>query len=168
MASADGAKVVRAQRIGRTPHSSDRPRRHLLDDLGGNALGGFDRPGRAGAGPVTVFLVGAGPGDPGLLTRRGAALLARPAWSSTTASSTLRCSPCAGGGPPPRRRALHRPGGPSGLARQDAINALLLEHGRTGAVVVRLKGGDPFLFAEAGRRARRSATPASPSRWSPA
>ncbi len=45
MASADGAKVVRAQRIGEDPASLGTDlARHLLDDLGGNALGGFDRP----------------------------------------------------------------------------------------------------------------------------
>jgi uroporphyrinogen III methyltransferase/synthase len=103
---------------------------------------------------VTVFLVGAGPGDPGLLTRRGAALLARAGvviYDRLVDPSLLALAP--EGALLLDAGALHRPGGPSGLARQDAINALLLEHGRTGAVVVRLKGGDPFLFGRGGEEA---------------
>ncbi len=99
---------------------------------------------------MTVYLVGAGPGDPGLLTRRGAALLARadvvlhdrlvsPAVLDLVPSSALLIDV----GKDPEAPA--RGGG-----RQEEIARLLVEHGRASAVVVRLKGGDPFLFGRGG------------------
>ncbi len=99
---------------------------------------------------MTVYLVGAGPGDPGLLTRRGAALLARadvvlhdrlvsPAVLDLVRSSALVID--VGKDP-------DTPAGGSG--RQEEIARLLVEHGRASAVVVRLKGGDPFLFGRGG------------------
>ena len=99
---------------------------------------------------MTVYLVGAGPGDPGLLTRRGAALLARadvvlhdrlvsPAVLDLVPSSALVIDvgkdPDTSGG---------------GAGPQQEIARLLVEHGRASAVVVRLKGGDPFLFGRGG------------------
>jgi uroporphyrinogen III methyltransferase/synthase len=99
---------------------------------------------------VTVYLVGAGPGDPGLLTRRGAALLARAdvvLHDRLVSPSVLDLVPSS---------ALvidvgKDPGTPAGGAgRQEEIARLLVEHGRASAVVVRLKGGDPFLFGRGG------------------
>jgi len=83
---------------------------------------------------VTVFLVGR-PGDPGLLTRRGAALLARAGvviYDRLVDPSLLALAP---EGP-----SSSTPGRSTGPAARPArspgcINALLLEHGRTGAVV---------------------------------
>ncbi len=99
---------------------------------------------------MTVYLVGAGPGDPGLLTRRGAALLARadvvlhdrlvsPAVLDLVPSSALVLDV----GKDPETPA-------GGAGRQEEIARLLVEHGRASAVVVRLKGGDPFLFGRGG------------------
>ena len=99
---------------------------------------------------MTVYLVGAGPGDPGLLTQRGAALLGRadvvlhdrlvsPGVLELVPSSALVID--VGKDP-------DTPTGGSG--RQEEIARLLVEHGRTSAVVVRLKGGDPFLFGRGG------------------
>lgn len=99
---------------------------------------------------MTVYLVGAGPGDPGLLTRRGAALLARadvvlhdrlvsPAVLDLVPSSALVIDV----GKDPDTKA-------GGAGPQEEIARLLVEHGRTSAVVVRLKGGDPFLFGRGG------------------
>lgn len=99
---------------------------------------------------MTVYLVGAGPGDPGLLTRRGAALLARAdvvLHDRLVSPAVLELAPAS---------ALvldvgKDPDTPSGGAsRQEEITRLLVEHARRAAVVVRLKGGDPFLFGRAG------------------
>src|ERR1700735_4607781 len=99
---------------------------------------------------MTVYLVGAGPGDPGLLTRRGAALLARAdvvIYDRLVHQSILDLAPPSGeltnGGKQPD--AEH-----AGPARQDEINRLLVEHGRQADPVVRLKGGDPFVFGRGG------------------
>lgn len=93
---------------------------------------------------MTVYLVGAGPGDPGLLTRRGAELLARAdvvVHDRLSAAELLDLAPEAAEridvGKAPGRHRLS----------QEQINELLVERGRTGETVVRLKGGDPFVFA---------------------
>ena len=99
---------------------------------------------------MPVYLVGAGPGDPGLLTRRGAELLAaadvvvhdRLADPAVLALAPDEAEHVDGGKGP----------GESGPA-QDEINALLVERGRKGGTVVRLKGGDPFVLARGGEEA---------------
>jgi siroheme synthase len=98
---------------------------------------------------VTVHLVGAGPGDPELVTVRGAALLARAdviIYDRLIAHSLLDLAP-----PGAERIDVgKKPGRPT---RQSDINALLIEHGGKGREVVRLKGGDPFLFGRGGEEA---------------
>ncbi|NLA35477.1 MAG: uroporphyrinogen-III C-methyltransferase, partial [Actinobacteria bacterium] len=92
---------------------------------------------------MTVYLVGAGPGDPGLLTRRGAELLAIAdvvIYDRLSAPSLLDLAPADAERINVGKRS---PGG----ATQDEIHELLVRHGRTGRTVVRLKGGDPFVFA---------------------
>ncbi|MGH9139365.1 MAG: uroporphyrinogen-III C-methyltransferase [Acidimicrobiales bacterium] len=100
---------------------------------------------------MTVYLVGAGPGDPGLLTVRGAEVLARAdvvVFDRLSVASLLDLAP-----PSAERISVGKtPGHPS--VTQDEINHLLVERGRTGATVVRLKGGDPFVFARGGEEAR--------------
>jgi len=98
---------------------------------------------------VTVYLVGAGPGDPELITRRGAALLGRAdvvVHDRLIAHELLDLAPAS---------ALRIDVGkqPGRSTRQHDINLLLVEHGRAGRVVVRLKGGDPFLFGRGGEEA---------------
>jgi uroporphyrinogen III methyltransferase/synthase len=99
---------------------------------------------------VTVYLVGAGPGDPGLLTRRGAALLAR----ADVVLHDRLVSPALLDLVPSSARIIDvgkdpdTPGG--GAGPQEEIARMLVEHGRASAVVVRLKGGDPFLFGRGG------------------
>lgn len=93
--------------------------------------------------PGTVYLVGAGPGDPGLLTRHGARLL-------RAADVVLHDRLVS-----PTMLRLVRPtaeliavGKLPGQLRwtQEEINALLISSAKAGQVVVRLKGGDPFVF----------------------
>ncbi len=108
---------------------------------------------------MTVALVGAGPGDPGLLTRRGAELLAAADVViydrlGTDALLDLASSTA-------RRISVGKAPG-SADANQDQINALLVEHGRAGHAVVRLKGGDPFVFGRGGEEAEALAAAGIP------
>ena len=98
---------------------------------------------------MTVFLVGAGPGDPGLLTVRGAEVLARAdvvVHDRLADPVLLELAPAGAD----RVDVGKSPGGP---IHQDDINCLLIERGRAGLTVVRLKGGDPFVFGRGGEEA---------------
>jgi uroporphyrinogen III methyltransferase/synthase len=97
-----------------------------------------------------VFLVGAGPGDPGLLTRRGAEVLAAAevvVYDRLAAPALLDLAP--------REAERISVGKAPGRAEasQDEINALLVSHAQAGRRVVRLKGGDPFVFGRGGEEA---------------
>jgi uroporphyrinogen III methyltransferase / synthase len=99
---------------------------------------------------MTVYLVGAGPGDPGLITARGLDLVRRAdvLVHDRLASPALVAEAPAGceivyAGKRPDHHAL----------TQDEINALLVDRGRRGGTVVRLKGGDPFVFGRGGEEA---------------
>src|SRR3954469_13201982 len=99
---------------------------------------------------MTVYLVGAGPGDPGLLTVRGAEVLARAdvvVYDRLSVASLLDLAP-----PDAERISVGKAPGHPSMAQED-INALLVERGRAGQEVVRLKGGDPFVFARGGEEA---------------
>jgi len=98
---------------------------------------------------VTVYLVGAGPGDPGLLTVRGAELLARADVVVHDRLAETRLLDLAPAGAE-RIDVGKSPGGP---IDQEGINRLLVEHGLAGREVVRLKGGDPFVFGRGGEEA---------------
>ena len=94
----------------------------------------------------TVYLVGAGPGDPGLLTLRGAELLARAdvvVHDRLTDASLLSLAP-------PGAERVDVGKQPDDRGDQGAINQLLVDRAREGKRVVRLKGGDPFVFGRGG------------------
>jgi uroporphyrinogen III methyltransferase/synthase len=106
--------------------------------------------------PGVVYLVGAGPGDPGLLTRQGAEALGIAdvvVFDHLASSKLLDLAPLAA-----RRVCAGKSSGHC-ILNQDQINGLLVEHAKAGRVVVRLKGGDPFVFgrgAEEADHLRRS------------
>jgi uroporphyrinogen III methyltransferase/synthase len=95
---------------------------------------------------MTVYLVGAGPGDPGLLTVRGAEVLKN---ADLVVHDRLADASLLDLARPGARRidVGKAPGGP---VHQDEINDLLVREGRAGLAVVRLKGGDPFVFGRGG------------------
>jgi len=97
-----------------------------------------------------VFLVGAGPGDPGLITVKGADCIARAdvVVYDYLASPTL----LAHANPDAEMIYVGKKGGDHTLP-QDGINALIVEKAKQGNVVARLKGGDPFIFGRGGEEA---------------
>ncbi len=99
---------------------------------------------------MTVYLVGAGPGDPGLITVRGAALLAR---ADVVVHDRLVHEDVINLAMRAERISVGKVAGGATVVTQDAINALLVERGRAGLEVVRLKGGDPFVFGRGGEEA---------------
>ncbi len=98
----------------------------------------------------TVYLVGAGPGDPGLITVRGAEVLSAAdvvVYDRLASPALLDLAPADAervyAGKEPGRSALP----------QEQINRLLVERSLAGFAVVRLKGGDPFVFGRGGEEA---------------
>lgn len=91
-----------------------------------------------------VYLVGAGPGDPGLLTLRGAELLRRADVVIHDALVNPELVRLAA----PGTEIIGRT--PSQPLTQEALNDLLCARARAGKQVVRLKGGDPFMFGRGG------------------
>lgn len=99
---------------------------------------------------MTVYLVGAGPGDPGLLTVRADEVLRRAdvvVYDRLSVEALLELAPSGA-----ERISVGKAPGHVTMA-QTEINALLIELARRHATVVRLKGGDPFVFARGGEEA---------------
>ena len=100
--------------------------------------------------PGTIYLVGAGPGDPGLMTRRSLDLIATA--DAIVYDRLIPPGALDGARPDADLRYVGKePGRPS--MTQEAINALLVELAGERRSVVRLKGGDPFLFGRGGEEA---------------
>src|SRR3954462_2738134 len=101
-----------------------------------------------------VYLVGAGPGDAGLLTLRGAELIKRAdvvVYDALVNTDLLRLAPKTAeiiyGGKRSKEHAIP----------QDELNDLLVSKARAGKTVVRLKGGDPYVFGRGGEEAEQLA-----------
>jgi uroporphyrinogen III methyltransferase/synthase len=100
--------------------------------------------------PLKVYLVGAGPGDPELITVKGRRILQQAdavLYDHLASSALLSLAP-------PHAELLYV--GKKKSAHQfsqDEICAMLIERARRGLTVVRLKGGDPFIFGRGGEEA---------------
>src|SRR5947199_9134776 len=98
-----------------------------------------------------VYLVGAGPGDPGLMTRRALELIAGA--DAVLYDRLIPRGALDGARPDADRRYVGKQAGGHWM-EQDELNALLVELASEGKTVVRLKGGDPFVFGRGGEEAQ--------------
>jgi uroporphyrinogen III methyltransferase/synthase len=101
-------------------------------------------------GKGKVYIIGAGPGDPGLITIRGAQCIREAdviVYDYLVSPEILRRA-----GEKPRLIYAGKHGGDHTLS-QSEINALLIAEAEKGAIVARLKGGDPFIFGRGGEEA---------------
>lgn len=101
-------------------------------------------------GTGTVYLVGAGPGDPDLLTVKGRECLSRAdtvVYDSLANPLLLACAPDSS-----ERIYVGKQAGCHSMKQED-INALLVAKAREGNTLVRLKGGDPFVFGRGAEEA---------------
>lgn len=102
-----------------------------------------------------VYLVGAGPGDPGLLTVRGGELLATCDVIATDALANPAIIAAARlVNPGVQVHDVGKRGGSSESSSQEEIDTLLVRLGREGKRVVRLKGGDPLVFGRGSEEAQ--------------
>jgi uroporphyrinogen III methyltransferase / synthase len=109
--------------------------------------------------PGRIYLIGAGPGDPGLLTIKGkvcieqADVIVRDYLAN---EEFLRYAK-------PRVEVIFagKKGGESHI-EQDEINRIMIDRARRGKIVVRLKGGDPFIFGRGGEEAAAAAAAGIP------
>ena len=100
--------------------------------------------------PGKVYLVGAGPGDPGLLTLKAAQLLSQA--DTVLYDRLIHPEVLKHARPHTRLVFVGKEGGGESM-RQEDINALLVAQARLGRRVVRLKGGDPFVFGRGAEEA---------------
>ncbi len=123
---------------GGEPRRSAAVRTALVEALHSGTIADSAEPAAPG-----VALVGGGPGDPGLITVRGRRLLSRADVVVTDRLAPQRLLEEL----PSHVEVIDASKIPYGRAmHQDRINATLIEHARAGKFVVRLKGGDPFVF----------------------
>jgi uroporphyrinogen III methyltransferase/synthase len=125
------------------------PAEDELDEPAGEAEDRSHGQRRTG-GAGRVYLVGAGPGDPGLLTARALELIA----TADTILHDRLIPPAALAGARADAELLFvgKQGGGASIP-QEQTEALMVEHALLGKMVVRLKGGDPFVFGRGGEEA---------------
>jgi uroporphyrinogen III methyltransferase / synthase len=120
----------------------------------GGALGGGTRPGTGrGGGAVgggCVHLVGAGPGDPGLMTARALQLVAEA--DVILYDRLIPAGALDGAREDAELLFVGKQGGGVSVP-QEQTQALMIERAKAGRNVVRLKGGDPFVFGRGGEEA---------------
>ncbi|TAM86119.1 uroporphyrinogen-III C-methyltransferase [bacterium] len=109
--------------------------------------------------PGRVSLVGAGPGDPALLTLKAARLVAQ---AEVLVYDCLVTEPIVALAPPSCERIYVGKQAGRHTLPQEEIDALLVRLGREGRCVVRLKGGDPFVFGRGGEEAEALAAAGIP------
>jgi uroporphyrinogen III methyltransferase/synthase len=97
-----------------------------------------------------VFLVGAGPGDPGLLTARALELIAQA--DTILYDRLIPAEALEGARADAELLFVGKEGGGESVP-QEQTEALMVERARAGKLVVRLKGGDPFVFGRGGEEA---------------
>jgi uroporphyrin-III C-methyltransferase len=97
-----------------------------------------------------VYLVGAGPGDPKLITVLGLECLRR---AEVVVYDRLVSERLLDEAPPEAERIFVGKAPGEHAAKQEEINQILLRHARAGRTVVRLKGGDPFVFGRGSEEA---------------
>ncbi len=97
-----------------------------------------------------VYLVGAGPGDPGLISRKGLECLSR---ADVVVYDHLLDAQLLDAAPAQAEKIYVGKTGAQHAKEQDEINRLLVEKGKEGKTVVRLKGGDPFVLGRGGEEA---------------
>src|ERR1700685_202257 len=100
--------------------------------------------------PGTVFLVGAGPGDPGLLTARALELIA--AADVILYDRLIPSAALDGARAEAELLFVGKEGGGESVP-QEQTEALMVARAQAGQTVVRLKGGDPFVFGRGGEEA---------------
>ncbi|MBW1916886.1 MAG: uroporphyrinogen-III C-methyltransferase [Deltaproteobacteria bacterium] len=101
-----------------------------------------------------VYLVGAGPGDPGLVTRRGLEVLQQ---ADCVVYDYLANEGLLAAAPVEAEIIFVGKRGGDHTRSQNEINQLLVEKARAGMKVVRLKGGDPYIFGRGGEEAEELA-----------
>src|SRR4051794_28856990 len=111
------------------------------------------------AGPGVVYLVGAGPGDPGLMTTRSLELIV--AADVIVHDRLIPRDSLAVAGPDAELIYVGKEPGAASVP-QEGITDLLIEKAREGKLVVRLKGGDPFVFGRGGEEAEALAVAGIP------
>ena len=100
-----------------------------------------------------VYLVGAGPGDPGLITVRGKKLIERAevvVYDYLASKKLLKHAPASA-----ELIYVGKKGGVKHTHTQEEINQMLVDHALAGKTVVRLKGGDPFIFGRGGEEVEK-------------